>query len=122
MTREEFHNDILQGVPAQIPAGPAAESGINHAPKRKQILTEEERKLALRNALRYFPKEQHAELAPEFLNELNEYGRIYMLRYRPEYTMYARPISDYPGKCEQAKAIMLMIQNNLDYAVAQHPS
>jgi urocanate hydratase len=97
------------------------ESGINHAPKRKQILTNEEQKLALRNALRYFPKEQHAELAPEFLSELKNLGRIYMLRYRPEYTMKARPISDYPGKCEQAKAIMLMIQNNLDYAVAQHP-
>jgi urocanate hydratase len=90
-------------------------------PKRKQILTNEEQKLALRNALRYFPKEQHAELAPEFLSELKNLGRIYMLRYRPEYTMKARPISDYPGKCEQAKAIMLMIQNNLDYAVAQHP-
>ena len=121
MTREEFHNDILQGIPAQIPGEITKEEGINHAPKRKQILSEEERKLALRNALRYFPKEQHAELAPEFLNELNQFGRIYMLRYRPDYKMYARPISDYPGNSEQAKAIMLMIQNNLDYAVAQHP-
>lgn len=121
MTREEFHNDILQGVPTEIPLLRKAEEGINHAPRRKQILTEEERKLALRNALRYFPKEQHAVLAPEFLNELNDFGRIYMLRYRPEYSMYARPIDEYPGKCEQAKAIMLMIQNNLDYAVAQHP-
>lgn len=121
MTIEEIHKDILQGVPETIPAAPDQEEGINHAPKRKQILTEEERKLALRNALRYFPKEQHAILAPEFLEELNTYGRIYMLRYRPKYKMYARPISEYPGKCDQAKAIMLMIQNNLDYAVAQHP-
>lgn len=121
MDLKDFQNQILEAIPAQIPAGPALESGINHAPKRKQILSEEERKLALRNALRYFPKDQHAELAPEFLDELNQLGRIYMLRYRPEYTMYARPISDYPGNCEQAKAIMLMIQNNLDYAVAQHP-
>jgi urocanate hydratase len=121
MTREEFHNDIFQGVPTEIPLLHKAEEGINHAPRRKQILTEEERKLALRNALRYFPKKHHATLAPEFLNELNDFGRIYMLRYRPEYTMFARPISEYPGKCEQAKAIMLMIQNNLDYAVAQHP-
>lgn len=116
-----FQNQILEGIPVNVPQKRAEELGINHAPKRKQILTAEERKLALRNALRYFPKEQHAELAPEFLTELNELGRIYMLRYRPEYSMYARPIEEYPGKCQQAKAIMLMIQNNLDYAVAQHP-
>ncbi|MDC3253164.1 urocanate hydratase [Crocinitomicaceae bacterium] len=116
-----FQNQILEGVPADIPKGPSIVNGINHAPKRKQILSNEEQELALRNALRYFPKEQHAELAPEFLTELKDYGRIYMLRYRPEYSMKARPISEYPGKCEQAKAIMLMIQNNLDYAVAQHP-
>lgn len=121
MTKEEFQKEIQQGIPAEIPSGPAAETGINHAPKRKQILSEEERKLALRNALRYFPKEQHATLAGEFLNELDTLGRIYMLRFRPTYKMFARPISEYPGKCEQAKAIMLMIQNNLDYAVAQHP-
>lgn len=121
MTNEDFQKDILAGVPSEIPTAPAQETGINHAPKRKQILTEEERKLALRNALRYFPKEQHAELAPEFMEELNNYGRIYMLRYRPKYKMYARSIDSYPGKCDQAKAIMLMIQNNLDYAVAQHP-
>ena len=121
MNLKTFQNQILEGIPEEIPARPSHESGINHAPKRKQILTNEEQKLALRNALRYFPKEQHAELAPEFLSELKHLGRIYMLRYRPEYTMKARPISDYPGKCEQAKAIMLMIQNNLDYAVAQHP-
>ena len=116
-----FRNEILEGVPAQIPAKKQPEKGINSAPKRKQLLSSEEKKLALQNALRYFPKHQHSELAKEFLEELNTFGRIYMYRYRPDYKMYARPISDYPGKCEQAKAIMLMIQNNLDYAVAQHP-
>jgi urocanate hydratase len=121
MTIEEFHHDILNGIPAEIPAKKPFEPQINHAPKRKDILSAEEKKLALRNALRYFPKEQHAELIEDFMDELQRYGRIYMHRYRPDYTMYARPISDYPGKCEQAKAIMLMIQNNLDYAVAQHP-
>lgn len=121
MDNQTFKDQILEGIPALIPAKRELEQGINHAPKRKQILSNEERKLALQNALRYFPKEQHAILAPEFLEELNTFGRIYMLRYRPDYKMYARPISDYPGKCEQAKAIMLMIQNNLDYEVAQHP-
>lgn len=116
-----FQTEIMEGIPSVIPPMPPTEEGINHAPKRKQILSEDERKLALRNALRYFPKQQHAVLAPEFLEELNEYGRIYMLRYRPTYKMYARSIDAYPGKCDQAKAIMLMIQNNLDYAVAQHP-
>ncbi len=116
-----FENQILEGIPSDIPTLKEVESGINHAPKRKQILTKEERKLALQNALRYFPASQHVKLAIEFLNELNEYGRIYMHRYRPDYKMYARPIEEYPGKCEQAKAIMLMIQNNLDYAIAQHP-
>lgn len=121
MTIEDFQKDITQGIPSSIPQSPAFEEGINHAPKRKQILSDEERKLALKNALRYFPAEQHAELAPEFLRELNELGRIYMLRYRPTYKMYARDINEYPGECNQAKAIMLMIQNNLDYAIAQHP-
>lgn len=121
MDIQMFKDHILEGIPSSIPVKRELEKGINHAPKRKQILSEEERKLALQNALRYFPKDQHAELAPEFLEELNSLGRIYMLRYRPDYRMYARPISEYPGKCEQAKAIMLMIQNNLDYAVAQHP-
>lgn len=121
MTLEAFHSDILQGIPATVPAQKVYEPQINHAPKRKDILTSEEKKLALRNALRYFPKEQHAELAVDFLTELETYGRIYMFRYRPDYPMYARPISEYPGKSMQAKAIMLMIQNNLDYAVAQHP-
>ncbi len=121
MTIEEFQYDIQNGIPTAIPAKKPFDPQINHAPKRKDILSPEEKKLALRNALRYFPKDQHAELIEDFLDELNRYGRIYMHRYRPEYTMYARPISDYPGKCEQAKAIMLMIQNNLDHAVAQHP-
>jgi urocanate hydratase len=121
MTLQEFQNDIRQGIPSVLPPKKEYEVNINHAPKRKEILSKEEKKLAIRNALRYFPKTMHAELAPEFMEELNTYGRIYMYRFRPDYTMYARPISDYPGNSEQAKAIMLMIQNNLDYAVAQHP-
>jgi urocanate hydratase len=121
MTIQEFQQDILQGIPSVLPAKKTYESAINHAPKRKQILSKEESRLALENALRYFPKELHAELAPEFLQELNDFGRIYMYRFRPDYSMYARPIDEYPGKSLQAKAIMLMIQNNLDYAVAQHP-
>jgi urocanate hydratase len=121
MTIQEFQHDILQGVPSELPAKSEYDFSINHAPKRKQILTKAETRLALENALRYFPKKFHAELAPEFLQELNDYGRIYMYRFRPNYIMYARPIEDYPGKSTQAKAIMLMIQNNLDYAVAQHP-
>jgi len=121
MNKEDFKSQIKEGIPKSIPALREPEVGINHAPKRKKILSDEERKLALKNALRYFPKEQHNVLAPEFLKELDELGRIYMLRYRPEYRMFARPLDEYPGKCDQAKAIMLMIQNNLDYAVAQHP-
>ena len=121
MTLTEIHEEILEGIPANIPPKKEYEPAINHAPKRKEILSTEEKKLALRNALRYFPKEQHSELAEDFAKELKEYGRIYMYRYRPDYTMYARGINEYPGKCEQAKAVMLMIQNNLDYAVAQHP-
>ena len=121
MDTNTFKEKIQEGIPSEIPQKREEEIGINHAPKRKQILSDDERKLAIQNALRYFPKEQHADLAPEFLEELNTFGRIYMLRYRPDYKMYARPISEYPGKSEQAKAIMLMIQNNLDYAVAQHP-
>ncbi len=121
MTIQDFHNDILQGVSEKVPPKKAFDPGVNHAPRRKDILTIEEKKLALRNALRYFPVEQHDELAADFLEELETYGRIYMFRYRPEYTMFARPITDYPGKSLQAKSIMLMIQNNLDYAVAQHP-
>lgn len=121
MTLQEFQDDIRQGIPAVLPAKKEYESTINHAPKRKEILSAEEKKLAVRNALRYFPKGMHAELAQEFMHELNTYGRIYMYRFRPDYRMYARPIEEYPGECQQAKAIMLMIQNNLDYAVAQHP-
>ncbi len=121
MNTQEFQKDIQQGIPTVLPAKKSYDLEINHAPKRKDILTKEEKKLALQNALRYFPLEFHAALAPEFLEELNTFGRIYMYRFRPDYKMYARPINEYPGKSEQAKSIMLMIQNNLDYAVAQHP-
>lgn len=116
-----FQEQILEGIPSVLPNPKPFEPAINHAPKRKEILSEEEKKLALKNALRYFEPKHHAALLPEFKEELETYGRIYMYRLRPDYRMYARPISEYPGKCEQAKAIMLMIQNNLDYAVAQHP-
>jgi len=116
-----FKEQIQQGIPTELPSPKQYDSSINHAPKRKDILSVEEKKLALRNALRYFDVKHHTTLLPEFKNELETYGRIYMYRLRPEYEMYARPISEYPGKCEQAKAIQLMIQNNLDYAVAQHP-
>jgi urocanate hydratase len=116
-----FQEQIQQGIPSILPQPKAYEANINHAPKRKEILSDDEKKLALRNALRYFDPKHHAELMPEFRNELETYGRIYMYRLRPDYKMYARPISEYPGKSQQAKAIMLMIQNNLDYAVAQHP-
>jgi urocanate hydratase len=121
MSNLTFAQDIQQGIPTIIPAKKAFDPTVNHAPKRKEILSKEEKKLALQNALRYFPKDQHAELIKDFAEELETFGRIYMHRYRPDYKMYARPISEYPGKSEQAKAIMLMIQNNLDYAVAQHP-
>ncbi|PVX45125.1 urocanate hydratase [Flavobacterium sp. 103] len=116
-----FQEQIQQGIPSILPQPKPYEANINHAPKRKEILSADEKKLALRNALRYFEPKHHAELISEFRNELETYGRIYMYRLRPDYRMYARPISEYPGKSEQAKAIMLMIQNNLDYAVAQHP-
>jgi urocanate hydratase len=116
-----FKESILAGIPNEIPQKKEYDTNINHAPKRKDILSSDEKKLALKNALRYFPKEQHALLASEFLEELKTYGRIYMYRYRPDYEMKARNIEEYPGKTIQAKAIMLMIQNNLDYAVAQHP-
>ena len=116
-----FQEELRQGIPSVLPEMPAYDNNINHAPKRKDILTAEEKKLALRNALRYFPKEQHALLAPEFAEELHKYGRIYMYRLRPTYPMYARPIDEYPHRSEQAAAIMMMIQNNLDPRVAQHP-
>lgn len=121
MTTEEFQAEIRAGIPDYLPEPQEYDTSINHAPKRKDILTYEEKKLALRNALRYFPKKFHATLAPEFAEELHKYGRIYMYRYRPRYEMKARPISEYPHRSEQAAAIMLMIQNNLDPRVAQHP-
>jgi urocanate hydratase len=116
-----FKDQILEGIPNVLPQQKSYDPSINHAPKRKAILTSEEEKLALKNALRYFDKKHHKVLLPEFKNELDTYGRIYMYRLRPDYRMYARPIEDYPAKSNQAAAIMLMIQNNLDYAVAQHP-
>ena len=116
-----FQEQIQHGIPSILPQAKPYDTTINHAPKRKEILSEEEKKLALKNALRYFEAKHHSELVPEFKSELEQYGRIYMYRFRPDYEMKARSIADYPGKSEQAKAIMLMIQNNLDYAVAQHP-
>ena len=116
-----FKEQILEGIPSVLPQPKVYEPKINHAPKRKEILNEEEKKLAIQNALRYFEPKHHATLIPEFKEELEKYGRIYMYRLRPDYEMKARNINDYPGKSLQAKAIMLMIQNNLDYAVAQHP-
>jgi len=118
---EDFRAQIEEGIPSVLPAIQAIDSSVSHAPRRKDILSKAEKELALRNSLRYFPKEQHAVLAPEFAAELKEYGRIYMHRFRPNYTIHARPIEWYPAKCQQAAAIMLMIQNNLDPAVAQHP-
>jgi len=116
-----FADEIKQGIPTVLPAPKAWDAEVNHAPKRKEILSQAEKKLAIANALRYFPKEQHALLAPEFAQELQTYGRIYMYRFMPEHPIFARPIDQYPGKSKQAKAIMLMIQNNLDHRVAQHP-
>ena len=121
ITKEEFQKLILQGIPDTLPEPAVYEPEINHAPIRKQILTNDEKKLAIRNALRYFPAKFHKELAPEFKNELETYGRIYMYRFRPKYKMFARDITWFPHKSVQAAAIMLMISNNLDYAVAQHP-
>ncbi|MHC1778413.1 MAG: urocanate hydratase [Lentimicrobium sp.] len=117
----DFQQSIIAGITDVLPAPKPLDSTVSHAPVRKDILTPEEKKLALRNALRYFAPEHHAELAPEFAEELLKYGRIYMYRFRPEYKMYARPIGEYPAKSQQAAGIMLMIQNNLDPAVAQHP-
>lgn len=116
-----FQQQIIQGIPDELPAKKEYPKGVNRAPKRKDILSQEEKQLAIRNALRYFPKEWHAELAAEFLQELKEYGRIYMYRFKPDYKMYARDIEEYPAISKQAAAIMVMIQNNLDPAVAQHP-
>ena len=116
-----FQAAIIEGIPAQLPAPKPYNPEVNHAPKRKDVLSLVEKRLAVQNALRYFPKKHHAILAPEFLSELKTFGRIYMHRFRPDYEMFARPIDEYPGACAQAKAIMLMIQNNLNPAVAQHP-
>ncbi|MBQ3208765.1 MAG: urocanate hydratase [Alistipes sp.] len=121
MTLNEFQQQICAGIPATLPPVKEYDTTINHAPKRKDILTPEQKELALRNALRYFAPEHHSTLAPEFAEELERYGRIYMYRFRPEYEIYARPIDHYPARSQQAAAIMLMIQNNLDKAVAQHP-
>lgn len=121
MNLQEFQDDIRAGIPERLPAAKPYDKQTNHAPKRKDILSAEEKTLALKNALRYFPSKHHAVLAKEFAEELRRYGRIYMYRLRPDYEMYARPIGDYPAKCRQAAAVMLMIQNNLDKAVAQHP-
>ena len=121
MTLKEFKHELMEGIPNELPPAYEFNTNLNHAPKRKDSLNKEEKKLALKNALRYFPKKHHAVLAPEFAQELKDYGRIYMLRYKPTYKMHARNIEEYPGKSLQAKAVMLMIQNNLDHAVAQHP-
>ena len=118
---DAFKAEILAGIPPELPAPKAYDPSINHAPRRKDILSAGEKELALRNALRYFPESMHAVLAPEFADELKRYGRIYMYRFRPGYEMYARPIGEYPARCPQAAAIMAMIQNNLDPRVAQHP-
>ncbi|MEE4286264.1 MAG: urocanate hydratase, partial [Mariniphaga sp.] len=121
MTKDQFRKAILESIPAELPEEKPFDLSVSHAPKRKDILNREEKKLALKNALRYFPKKFHSILAPEFLEELLMYGRIYMYRFRPDYKMVARHINEYPCKSKQAASIMLMIQNNLDPAVAQHP-
>ena len=117
-----FHQQILFGIPTDyLPEAKPTDETVSHAPRRKDILTPTEKELALRNALRYFKPSLHPTLAPEFLAELKQFGRIYMHRYRPDYAMHARPIDEYPARSKTAAAIMLMIQNNLDPAVAQHP-
>ncbi len=121
MDLNQFQQHIREGIPSQLPAPKTYETAINHAPRRKDILNAEEKKLAVQNALRYFEPQHHAVLAKEFFEELKTYGRIYMYRFRPDYKIYARPILDYPHKSLQAAAIMHMLSNNLDYAVAQHP-
>ncbi|MGN1234338.1 MAG: urocanate hydratase [Candidatus Cryptobacteroides sp.] len=121
MYMNTFQESILEGIPSVLPEPKPYDKSINHAPKRKDILSPEEKVLAIKNALRYFPKEHHQTLAKEFAQELKDYGRIYMYRFRPDYEMFARPIQEYPAKSHQAAAIMAMIQNNLDPRVAQHP-
>jgi urocanate hydratase len=121
MELADFQKSIMEGIPQELPAKRGYDDSVSHAPLRKEILNAEEKKLAVKNALRYFDQKQHTVLAPEFAEELEKYGRIYMYRFRPTYDMYARPITEYPARSRQAAAIMLMIQNNLDPAVAQHP-
>jgi urocanate hydratase len=121
MILSDFHRAILQGIPGELPSPKHYDAGVNHAPRRKDILCLAERKLAVRNALRYFPEKHHALLAPEFAKELEDYGRIYMYRFRPDYPITARDIDAFPHRSRQAGAIMLMLSNNLDYTVAQHP-
>ncbi|MDR4987908.1 MAG: urocanate hydratase [Bacteroidales bacterium] len=121
MSLSDFQKAILRGIPDELPAPRAHDATVNHAPRRKDILTPDEKRLAVRNALRYFPERFHQELAPEFADELNKYGRIYMYRFRPDYPITARKLSDFPFRSTQAGAIMLMLSNNLDSAVAQHP-
>lgn len=121
MEKAEFQDAIRAGIPDELPQPRPYDTTVNHAPRRKKILTPEQEHLALKNALRYFPEKHHTTLAPEFAKELRDYGRIYMYRFRPVYEMYARPAGDYPARSRQAAAIMMMIQNNLDRRVAQHP-
>jgi urocanate hydratase len=121
MSLPDFHRVILQGIPEELPASKPFDPGVNHAPRRKDLLSLTEKKLAVKNALRYFPVRHHAMLAPEFAKELEDYGRIYMYRLRPDYPITARDIDAFPHQSKQAAAIMLMLSNNLDYAVAQHP-
>jgi urocanate hydratase len=122
MTDIEFKEDILKGIPSELPPKKSRDKSVSHAPIRKDILDKEEKILAIKNALRYFPKEHHKELSAEFAQELKDYGRIYMYRYRPDYEISAKSIESFPHKSKQAAAIMLMISNNLDYAIAQHPN
>jgi urocanate hydratase len=123
MTTEtiSFEDEIQMGIPDTLPDKTVFDKDISRAPKRKDLLNDSEKVLALKNALRYVPSKHHQTLIPEFKDELEQYGRIYMYRFMPKHKIYARPITSYPAKCEQAAAIMLMIQNNLDHAIAQHP-
>ena len=121
MDQQSFHKEILEGIPSSLPDTPIFSTSVSHAPIRRQVLNNREKRLAVKNALRYFPQHLHSRLAPEFASELNRYGRIYMYRYRPSYRIHARTIHDYPHRSKQAAAIMLMLSNNLDEAVAQHP-
>ena len=121
MTTDNFKNQITEGIPSELPASKPYDYNLNHAPKRKDILNSTEKKLAIKNALRYFPEKFHLVLAKEFAHELRAYGRIYMYRFRPDYEIKARHLDDFPHRTRSAAAIMLMISNNLDHAVAQHP-